>query len=61
MDFIKFILLILLCSFFLFKIGMIERGEVEVGLTSFYANSERAEVVDFSPILDYAEYCCIPN
>ena len=53
MDFIKFILLIL----YLFKIGMIERGEVEVGLTSFYANSERAEVVDFSPILDYAEYC----
>ena len=34
---------------------MIEREEVEIGITSFYANSERAEVVDFSPILDYAE------
>ena len=35
---------------------MIERREVEIGITSFYATSERAEVVDFSPILDYAEY-----
>ena len=34
---------------------MIERNEVEVGITSFYANSDRATVADFSPILDYAE------
>lgn len=38
------------------QIGMIERKEVDIGITSFYATSERAEVVDFSPILDYAEY-----
>ena len=34
---------------------MIHRGEVEVGVSSFFANSERAVVVDFSPILGYAE------
>ena len=36
------------------KIGMIERDEVDIGVTDFYANNERAEVSDFSVILDYA-------
>ena len=35
---------------------MIERNEVDVGVTSFYANSDRGQVVDFSPILEVAEY-----
>ena len=35
---------------------MIERNEVDVGITSFYANSDRGQVVDFSPILEVAEY-----
>ena len=35
---------------------MLERGEVEIGVTDFYATSERAEVSDLSVILDYAEY-----
>lgn len=34
---------------------MIERSEVDFGITSFFQNSERKEVVDFSPILDAAE------
>ena len=34
---------------------MLERKEIDVGITSFYANSDRATVADFSPILDYAE------
>ena len=38
----------------LLKIGMIERDEVDIGVTDFYANNERAEVSDFSVILDYA-------
>ena len=35
---------------------MLERGEVEIGVTDFYASSDRAEVSDLSVILDYAEY-----
>ena len=38
------------------QIGMIERQEVDVGVTSFFATVKRQEVVDFSPIIDYAEY-----
>ena len=38
------------------QIGMIEREEVDVGVTSFFATVKRQEVVDFSPIIDYAEY-----
>ena len=38
------------------QIGMIDRGEVDVGVTSFFATVKRQEVVDFSPIIDYAEY-----
>lgn len=37
------------------QIGMIERKEVDIGVTDFYSNTERAEVSDFSAILDYAE------
>ena len=37
------------------QIGMIERKEVDIGVTDFYSNTERAEVSDFSSILDYAE------
>ena len=33
---------------------MIERAEIDIGVTDFYANNERAEVTDFSVILDYA-------
>ena len=29
---------------------------MEIGVTDFYATSERAEVSDLSVILDYAEY-----
>ena len=35
---------------------MIERNQVDVGITSFYANSGRGQVVDFSLILEVAEY-----
>ena len=35
---------------------MIEREEVDVGVTSFFATVKRQEVVDFSPIIDSAEY-----
>ena len=35
---------------------MIERNEVDIAVGSFYANSERAQVSDFSPILEIAEY-----
>ena len=38
------------------QIGMIERQEVDIGVTSFFATVKRQEVVDFSPIIDYAEY-----
>ena len=38
------------------QIGMIDREEVDVGVTSFFATVKRQEVVDFSPIIDYAEY-----
>ena len=34
---------------------MVHRGEVELGVSSFFSNSERKEVVDFSPVLGYAE------
>ena len=34
---------------------MIHRGEVEIGVTSIFANMERAEAVDFSPVLGYAQ------
>ena len=34
---------------------MIERDEVDIGVTDFYANRERAEVTDFSVIIGYAE------
>ena len=34
---------------------MIERGEVEMGITSFFANRDRAEVTDFSPVLRVTE------
>ena len=37
------------------KIGMIERDEVEIGVTSFFATLERRDIVDFSPTIDYAE------
>ena len=37
------------------QIGMIHRGEVDLGVSSFFANRDRAEAVDFSPILGYAE------
>ena len=30
---------------------MIDRGEIEVGVSGFFANSDRAEVADFSPIV----------
>ena len=29
---------------------------MEIGVTDFYASSDRAEVSDLSVILDYAEY-----
>ena len=35
---------------------MIERNQVDVGITSFYANSGRGQVVDFSPILEVAYF-----
>ena len=38
------------------KIGMVSRNEVTIGVSSFFATKERGEVVDFSTILDYAEY-----
>ena len=34
---------------------MIERGEVEMGITSFFSNRDRAEVTDFSPVLRVTE------
>ena len=37
------------------QIGMIEREEVDIGVTSFFATIKRQEIVDFSPIIDYAE------
>ena len=37
-------------------IGMIHRNEVDVGVAPFFINKERAEIVDFSIILDLAEY-----
>ena len=39
----------------MYQIGMIERDEVDIGVTDFYANRERAEVTDFSVIIGYAE------
>ena len=35
---------------------MIERNEVDIAVGSFYANTERAQVSDFSPILEITEY-----
>ena len=35
---------------------MILRDEVQIGVTDFWANKERSEVVDFSPILAVSEY-----
>jgi hypothetical protein len=35
---------------------MVARNEVNIGVSSFYATQQRGEVVDFSTILDYAEY-----
>ena len=43
------------CFYNSLQIGMVHRGEVDVGVTSFFANKERAEVVDFSPVLGYAK------
>ena len=34
---------------------MIERGEVEMGITSFFSNRDRAEGTDFSPVLRVTE------
>lgn len=41
---------------FFSQIGMLERDQVDVGVTSFFATIQRKEIVDFSPTLDYAEY-----
>ena len=38
------------------QIGMVHRNEVDFGVTNFYANQERAQVVDLSTILDYQGY-----
>ena len=35
---------------------MIERNEIDIGVTSIFATSQRKTVVDFSPTLEYAEY-----
>ena len=35
---------------------MIERDEIDIGVTSIFATSQRKTVVDFSPTLEYAEY-----
>ena len=37
------------------QIGMLERGEAQAGVTSFYATKGRAEAVDLSVIIGYAE------
>ena len=34
---------------------MLQRKEVEIGVTDFYSNQERAEVSDFSAIIGFAE------
>ena len=36
-------------------VGMMERDEVDVGVTSLFATRQRKNAVDFSPTLDYAE------
>ena len=51
---IKWRVVTLLITLYL-QIGMIERQEVDIGVTSFFATIKRQEVVDFSPIIDYAE------
>ena len=37
------------------KIGMITRGEVDIGLAAFYLTEDRAQVVDLSIVFDQAE------
>ena len=50
----------LLCSFTrnvpkIFKVGMIHRNEVDIGVTSLFASRQRKNAVDFSRTLQYAE------
>ena len=37
-------------------VGMILRDEADIAVSSFFATKERGEVVDFSVIMEYAEY-----
>ena len=41
--------------FHCFKIGMITRGEVDIGLAAFYLTEDRAQIVDLSIVFDQAE------
>ena len=36
------------------KIGLVEREEVQFGVTAFYASKGRAQAVELSVIIDYA-------
>ena len=36
------------------QIGLVERGEVQFGVTAFYASEGRAQAVDLSVTLDHA-------
>ena len=37
------------------QIGMITRGEVDIGLAAFYLTEDRAQIVDLSIVFDQAE------
>ena len=40
---------------------MILRDEADIAVSSFFATKDRGEVVDFSVIMEYAEFWLPPN
>ncbi len=40
-------------------VGMVERSEVDVGISSFFLTTDRARVTDFSNIVLLAELVCL--
>ena len=40
----------------IYQVGMVHRNELDIGVTSLFATSQRKNVVDFSRTLQYAEY-----
>ena len=53
--FLNSIFYVIISYIFGLQIGMITRGEVDIGLAAFYLTEDRAQIVDLSIVFDQAE------